>query len=161
MLKKGLQFGYGLFFMTLAFVFLNATTLEAQVDRSGSYSYTVKDGQSFQLYVYSEGGEIYGRLKAEGSEKWEINLWSLQNGDYIDFYYEINVENPLFTQDTHIMTLSGDKKKPLSVFGKELKAKITSLKPADIWTWESDEPTFKIKDKAKSQTVEVKGEKKN
>lgn len=164
MMYKGLssKFFYSLFFLGL---FFNISTLSAQTDKIGSYSYKVnKEGYeaNFKLYIYQDAGETYARMRVEGNAKfgktWEINLWSLQNGDYIDFYYELDPENPEFTGDTHIMTLSGSAKKPLAVFGKELKIKVKKMKPADLLTWESDEPTFTIKDKdkAKSQTVEVK-----
>lgn len=159
---KGLssKFFYSLFFLGL---FLNINTVSAQADKVGSYSYKVsKDGYeaNIKLYIYQESGETYARMRAEGNgqfgQPWEINLWSLQNGDYIDFYYELNPDKPEFTQDTHIMTLSGGAKKPLAVFGKELKMKVKKMKPADLLTWESEEPTFTIKEKAKSQTVEIK-----
>lgn len=161
-----LSFKY-LFSVLFLAVFFTVNTANAQTDRTGSYSYKVsKDGYeaNVKLYIYSEGGETYGRMRVEGNEKfgktWEINLWSLTNGDYMDFYYELNPDNPLFTQDTHIMTLSGSQKTPLSVFGKELKAKITNLKPADVIKYEGKKPTFEIKEKAKSQTVEIQGENK-
>ena len=164
MLNKVFQLKYCYAFLALGFLLLNTNTANAQTNRMGSYIYKIsKDGYeaTMKLYVYGEDGEIYGRARIEdGGQPWEFNLWTLQNGDYIDFYYEIDIENPLFTQDTHIMTIGGDAKKPLAVFGKEMKAKITQLKPADSLTWEGAKPTFTIKEKGKSQTVEIKGEEK-
>lgn len=159
-----LSFKYFLPLLFLGAIF-TTNSADAQTNRDGSYSYKVsKDGYeaNVKLYIYSEDGETYGRMRVEGNAKfgkaWEINLWSLTNGDYTDFYYELDPDNPLFTQDTHIMTLSGSQKTPLSVFGKELKAKITKLKPADVMKFESKKPTFEIKEKAKSQTVEIQGQ---
>jgi hypothetical protein len=164
MLNKVFQLKYCYGFIALSFLLLSTNAATAQTNRMGSYIYKIsKDGYqaTMKLYVYGEGDEVYGRMRIEdGGQPWEVNLWTLKNGDYIDFYYEMNIDNPLFTQDTHIMTIGGDGKKPLAVFGKEMKAKIKQLKPADVMSWESEEPTFTIKEKAKSQTIEIKGEEK-
>lgn len=147
---------------TICLVAMAATTTEAQTNRLGSYIYkTAQDGSgaTIKLYVYDYEGETYGRMRVEnsGGAAWEFNLWTLKNGDYMDFYYEMDPDDIVFDiQDTHILTMSGDAQKPLAVFGKEFKAKIGNIKPADLITREGDNPTFKIKDRAKSQTVEIK-----
>jgi len=164
MLFNKLSFKYFFSLIALGLLF-TTTSVDAQTDRTGSYSYKIsKDGYeaTIKLYIYKDGSETYGRIRVEGNEAfgetWEANLWSLTNGDYMDLYYELDVDNPLFTQDTHLMTISGDKKTPLSVFGKELKAKLKNMKPADIIKYEGSKPSFEIKAKAKSQTVEIQGE---
>lgn len=140
---------------------LNISPLSAQ-DINGSYSYKVsKDGYeaTVKLYVYEEDDELYGRLRIEGNQiatPIEANLWTMKNGNYTDFFYEaIAGDNP-FTSDTHIFTLSGEQKKTTVVFGKQLKEKVNHMQPATIFQYDGKTPTFKIKDKGKSTTIEVK-----
>lgn len=157
---------FKLFSILVFGVFLNASTLLAQ-DKSGSYSHSVsKDGYeaTVKLYVYTENGETYGRLRLEGNEQFgspvEVNLWSLTNDQYTDFYYEaIAGDNP-FDADAHLFTLNGTSKQMTVVFGAKLKAKVQHLPPATVFKYDGAKPSFEIKGKAQSQTVEVKGEKK-
>lgn len=145
---------------------LNINTTIAQ-DITGSYSFTAKkDGaeSTVKLYVYQEDGELYGRLRLEGKNEFgkpiEVNLWTMQSGNYTDFYYEAKAADNPFTGDSHIFTLSGTTAQTTVVFGAKLKEKVTSLPPATVFKYDGKEPTFKIKEKAKSTTVEVKGKKK-
>lgn len=151
-------------FVTL-FVFgalLNINTTIAQ-DIAGSYSFTSKkDGaeSTVKLFVYNEGGELYGRLRLEGDNEFgktlEVNLWTMQSGGYTDFYYEaVAGENP-FTADASLFTLSGTKAQTLIVFNPKLKEKVKNLPPATVIKYDGVKPTFQIRDKAKSVTVEVK-----
>ena len=140
---------------------INASTAQ---NITGSYSYTAKKGgaeSTVKLFVYSEGGETYGRLRLEGDNEFgktvEVNLWTMQSGGYTDFYYEaIAGDNP-FTADASLFTLSGTKEQPLMVFNPKIKEKVKNLPPATVIKYDGVKPTFQIKDKAKSSTVEVKG----
>ncbi len=157
-----------IFKFLLLFVFgflLNINTTIAQ-DVTGSYSYTVKkDGaeSTVKLFVYKEGGELYGKLRLEGDNEFgktlEVNLWTMQSGDYTDFYYEAVAENNPFTPDANLFTLSGAKEETLIVFSK-LKEKVKNLPPATVIKYDGVKSTFQIKDKAKSVTLEVKEVKK-
>ena len=74
-------------FVTL-FVFgalLNINTTIAQ-DIAGSYSFTSKkDGaeSTVKLFVYNEGGELYGRLRLEGDNEFGI-------GEKINFEFKLD-----------------------------------------------------------------------
>jgi hypothetical protein len=151
------------FLPLLVFGFLlNVNTTIAQ-DITGSYSYTVKkDGaeSTVKLFVYKEGEELYGRLRLEGDNEFgkiiEVNLWTMQSGNYTDFYYEaIAGDNP-FTADATLFTLSGTKEQTLAVFSAKFKEKVKNLPPATIIKYDGVKSTFQIRDKAKSVTVEVK-----
>ena len=143
---------------------LNINTTIAQ-DITGSYSYTVKkDGaeSTVKLYVYKDGDELYGRLRLEGDNEFgktiEANLWTMQSGGYTDFYYEATAGDNPFTGDANLFTLSGTTAQTLIVFSPKMKAKVTKLPPATVIKYDGKAPSFQIKDKAKSTTLEVKGE---
>ena len=152
------------FLPLLVFGFLLNLNVATAQNIAGSYSYTVKKGgaeSTVKLFVYNEDGEIYGRLRLEGNNEFgktvEVNLWTMKSGNYTDFYYEaIAGDNP-FTADANLFTLSGTKEQTLAVFGPKLKEKVKNLPPATVIKYDGVKPTFQIKDKAKSVTVEVKG----
>jgi hypothetical protein len=154
-------------FLLVFGVFLNIHTTMAQ-DLLGSYSYTAKkDGveSTIKLYVYKEGSETYGRLRLEGNNTFgsvvEVNLWTMINGNYVDFYYEaVAGQNP-FTSDAHLFTLSGTTDQATAVFSAKLKEKVPTLPPATVLKYDGKTPSFTIKEKAKSQTLEVRNQKTN
>lgn len=159
-------------FKTLSFLWIGLWGLlcsqplaAQQTDRAGAYEINItKDDFSakMKLYVYNQEGQTYARLRVAPNtgNPWEVNLWSLKNGEYLDFYYEYDPEEETFIQDVHIMTLSGKRENPMAVYGSAFKEKIPQLKPVDLLTRVGDDPNFPIKERAKSQTVEVKGEQK-
>lgn len=143
----------------------SAPLIAQNTDRTGAYEISISQDDytaQIKLYVYTQEGQTYGRLRVAptNGNAWEVNLWSLKTDDYLDFYYEYDPEQETFVQDVHIMTLSGNREKPMAVYGKAFKEKTPQLKPVDLLTRVGDQPNFPIKARAKSQTVEVKGEQK-
>lgn len=109
--------------VVLGFCFLLVSAVAFGQNWSGVYECLVdKDGYRVKMDAefQKNGDEYTGKLKAVGNVSFNIEIWGMDNGGYVDFYYGSGSDEIFSVPNVHLFSISGTPAAPSTSFGTGL-----------------------------------------